>query len=148
MTTAKGTMPTIWRVSDELWTKVEAILNEKDPPKQTGRKRVDARLVLDTLIYRMRTGCHWNHLPRELADDSSAADSGTDAYKPPASHEYIRLNLTNVRGSLTCFLIFDHLHQPAVSQGGLGRVKRATIGTRFGSPSGSCVGRAGGTGID
>jgi transposase len=72
MTSAKETMPTIWRVPDELWAKVEAILMEKDPPKQTGRKRVDARLGLATLIYRMRTGCHWNHLPSELADDSSA----------------------------------------------------------------------------
>lgn len=72
MRTAKETMPTIWRVSDELWTKVEAILIEKDPPKQTGRKRVDARLVIDTLIYRMRSGCQWNHQPSELADDSSA----------------------------------------------------------------------------
>lgn len=76
MTTAKETMPTIWRVSDELWAKVEATLNEKAPPKQTGRKRTqgvpDAHLVLDTLIYRMRSGCQWNHLPRELADDSSA----------------------------------------------------------------------------
>jgi putative transposase len=70
--TTKETMPTIWCVPDELWAKIEAILAEKDPAKATGRKRVDARLVVDTLIYRMRTGCHWNHLPRELADDSSA----------------------------------------------------------------------------
>jgi putative transposase len=72
MTSAKETMPTIWQASDELWAKVEAILNEKDPPKATGRKRVDARLVLDTLIHRLRSGCQWNHLPSELADDSSA----------------------------------------------------------------------------
>lgn len=72
MTSEKESMPTIWQVPDQLWAKVEAILNEKDPPKQTGRKRVNARLVLDTLVYRMRTGCHWNHLPSELADDSSA----------------------------------------------------------------------------
>jgi putative transposase len=72
MTATKEAMPTIWRVSDELWAKVAPILIEKDPPKQTGRKRVDARLVLDTLIYRLRSGCQWNQLPRELADDSSA----------------------------------------------------------------------------
>jgi transposase len=70
--TTKETMPTIWRVPDELWAKIEAILTEKDPPKATGRKRVDARLVIDTLIYRLRSGCQWNHLPSELADDSSA----------------------------------------------------------------------------
>lgn len=68
----KETMPTIWRVPDELWAKFEAILAETDAPKATGRKRVDARLVIDTLIYRLRSGCQWNHLPSELADDSSA----------------------------------------------------------------------------
>jgi transposase len=74
--TTKETMPTIWRVPDELWAKLEAILAEKDAPLATGRKRTqgvpDARLVIDTLIYRLRCGCQWNHLPRELADDSSA----------------------------------------------------------------------------
>jgi putative transposase len=72
MKAIKETMPTIWRVSDELWAKVAPILVEIDPPKRTGRKRVEGRLVLDTLIYRLRTGCQWNHLPAELADDSSA----------------------------------------------------------------------------
>jgi transposase len=52
--------------------KIEAILVEKDPPKTTGRKRANARLVIDTLIHRLRSGCQWNHLPSELADDSSA----------------------------------------------------------------------------
>jgi hypothetical protein len=41
----------------------------KDRPKGKGRKPVDARLVLDTLIHRLRSGCQWNHLAGELADD-------------------------------------------------------------------------------
>lgn len=65
-------LATIWEVPDELWARIELILLEKDPPKATGRPRVSARLVLDTLIYRLRSGCQWNHLPATLADDSSA----------------------------------------------------------------------------
>ena len=42
-----------------------------DPPKSTGRKRVHLRRILDGIIFRMRTGCHWNRLPRELGDDST-----------------------------------------------------------------------------
>ena len=42
-----------------------------DPPKATGRKRVHPRGVLDGVIFRMRSGCHWNRLPRELGDDST-----------------------------------------------------------------------------
>jgi hypothetical protein len=34
-------LPTIWRVPDELWEKIEPILREYDPPKATGRKRED-----------------------------------------------------------------------------------------------------------
>ena len=37
----------------------------------TGRKRVHPRKILDGIIFRMRTGCHWNRLPRELGDDST-----------------------------------------------------------------------------
>ncbi len=32
----KPMMPTIWRVPDELWERIEPILREHDPPKRTG----------------------------------------------------------------------------------------------------------------
>jgi transposase len=63
---------TIWRTPDELWERIEPVIRAKDPAKPKGRKRVAPRLVLDTLIHRLRSGCQWNHLPGELADDSSA----------------------------------------------------------------------------
>ena len=50
-------LPTIWRVPDELWERIERILQEHDdPPKKTGRPRVDRRAVLDA-VFRLRTGC-------------------------------------------------------------------------------------------
>ena len=64
-------MPTIWQVPDELWTRVSPIIRELDPPKHTGRKRIDARSALDAIIFRMRSGCQWNRLPAEFPDDSS-----------------------------------------------------------------------------
>jgi transposase len=64
-------LATIWRVPDELWERLEPILNEYDPPKSTGRPRVDQRAVLDTVIFRMRPGCQWNQMPKEFPDDSS-----------------------------------------------------------------------------
>ncbi len=65
-------MPTIWNIPDTLWRVIEPILNYFYPPKPTGRPRVDFRLVLDTILYRGRSGCQWNHLPGSLADDSTA----------------------------------------------------------------------------
>lgn len=65
------TLPTIWQVSDELWSIIESILEELDPPAATGRKRIDSRQALNGIIYQMRTGCQWNHLPKDFGDDSS-----------------------------------------------------------------------------
>lgn len=64
-------LPTIWRVSDELWNKVEPILAQYDPPKRMGRKRIDQRRALNGIIYRLRSGVQWNELPKEFGDDSS-----------------------------------------------------------------------------
>jgi putative transposase len=51
---------------------IEPILNEHDPPKSTGRPRVDQRAAFDAIIFRMRSGVQWNRLPRgEFPDDSS-----------------------------------------------------------------------------
>ena len=67
----KKPMPTIWEVSDELWERIEHLILEFDPPKETGRSRINPRNVLDALIFRIRTGCQWNHIPRVYGDDST-----------------------------------------------------------------------------
>ncbi len=64
-------LPTIWRTPEELWEIIEPILANHDPPKGTGRPRIDQREALDAIIFRMRSGCQWNHLPKEFPDDSS-----------------------------------------------------------------------------
>ena len=65
-------LPTIWHASDELWTVVERVLAECDPPAKYGPDRVDQRAAFDGLIYRLRTGVQWNRLPAtEYGDDSS-----------------------------------------------------------------------------
>ena len=65
------TLPTIWEVNDELWSIIQPVLDELDPPAKTGRKRIDLRAALNGIIYVMRTGCQWNHLPKQFGDDSS-----------------------------------------------------------------------------
>ena len=64
-------LPTIWEVPEELWEMLSHILAVYDPPKKTGRPRVDQRKALDGIIYRMRTGCQWNVLPAVFGDDVS-----------------------------------------------------------------------------
>ncbi|SRR5579883_52595 len=64
-------LPTIWEVPDDLWEMVACLLARFDPPKKTGRPRIDARLALNGMIYRARTGCQWNQLPERFGDDAS-----------------------------------------------------------------------------
>jgi len=64
-------LPTIWEVSDELWTIIQPILSKLDPPSWTGRARTDPRAALNGIIYQMRSGCQWNRLPEKFGDDSS-----------------------------------------------------------------------------
>jgi putative transposase len=65
-------LPTIWSVPDELWDNfIVPTLHALDPEPHTGRPRIDQRKALDGIIYQMRSGCQWNHLPKEFGDDAS-----------------------------------------------------------------------------
>ena len=67
----KKSLPTIWEVPDELWKRMAPLILEMDPPKETGRPRTNPRNVVDAIIFRIRTGCQWNHIPRVYGDDST-----------------------------------------------------------------------------
>ena len=58
-------------IPDGLWQQIEPALLAVDQPKRRGRKRADPRKMLEGVILRMRSGCQWNHLPKELGDDST-----------------------------------------------------------------------------
>src|ERR671919_295787 len=67
----KKRIPTLWEIPDQLWERIEKLIDDLDPPAPTGCKREDARKILDGLIFRFRTGCQWNHIPRVYGDDST-----------------------------------------------------------------------------
>lgn len=67
----KKRMATLWEVPDGLWEKIEPLLEEDEPCQETGRPRVDRRRVLNAIIFRLRTGCQWNHLPSMFGSDST-----------------------------------------------------------------------------
>ena len=64
-------LPAIWDVPDDLWARIDPVILQLDPPKARGRKRTDQRKMLEGIIFRMRSGCQWNHWPKELGDDST-----------------------------------------------------------------------------
>ena len=65
------TVPTIWEVPDDLWAVIAAAIAELDPPRRGGRRRIDQRAAFNAIIFRLRTGCQWNRLPKEFPNDSS-----------------------------------------------------------------------------
>lgn len=69
----RADLGTIWEVPDDLWAEIKKVLDEVDPdPKgRRGRPRIDPRRALDGIIFRMRSSCQWNHLPKSFGDDSS-----------------------------------------------------------------------------
>ena len=64
-------LPTIWEIPDDLWLEIERILRDSDPPKRTGRKRAQPRPILNGILFRLRSGCQWNQIPRQFGDDST-----------------------------------------------------------------------------
>ena len=56
---------------DDLWDIIEPLLKRRYPAKTTGRPRADFRKVIDGVIFRLRSGCQWNHLPLAFGPDST-----------------------------------------------------------------------------
>ena len=67
----RETLPTIWEIPDDLWERIEPVILQLDSPKPKGRKRVNQRMMLEGVIFRMRSSCQWNRLPKELGDGST-----------------------------------------------------------------------------
>ena len=63
--------PRAGRLPDEAWARAKKILDRFDPPKRVGRRRTDPRLMLEAILYHLRTGCPWAHLPEGYPDDST-----------------------------------------------------------------------------
>ncbi|WP_088256520.1 IS5 family transposase [Fimbriiglobus ruber] len=56
---------------DALWEQLEPILLADAPPKPTGLPRAPWRPILNGIMFRLRSGCQWNHLPDQFGDDST-----------------------------------------------------------------------------
>ena len=62
---------TIWEIPDDVWPMIQQILDAHYPAKPKGHRGVDLWRVLNGIIFRLRTGCQWNHLSQEFGDDST-----------------------------------------------------------------------------
>jgi len=60
-----------WRISDDLWERIEPLLPAERPHPKGGRPWQPARQMLDAIFYVLRTGCQWKALPRSLGAPST-----------------------------------------------------------------------------
>jgi putative transposase len=67
-------LPTIWEVPDALWHRILPILEDFWPPKPTGRHHADWRAALNGILFRLRSGCQWDQLPRRFGPKSTVHD--------------------------------------------------------------------------
>ena len=49
-----------------LWERIEPVLAEMDPQRGTGRPRIPDRAVLTGILFVLKTGVPWEHLPLEM----------------------------------------------------------------------------------
>ena len=64
-------MYTITKISDELWDKINDLLPYEKSINTVGRPVIPFRIVLDGILYVLRTGCQWKMLPKEYGSGST-----------------------------------------------------------------------------
>jgi transposase len=67
--TANKPASTIWEIPDDVWPMIHTILDDQYPAKPKGHRRIDLRRGPNGILYRLRTGCPWNQLPKQFGDD-------------------------------------------------------------------------------
>ena len=63
--------PTIWRIPDDLWVIVRHVLPAGELRRSRGRPWIDARRIVDGVLYVLRTGCQGRAVPREYGSGST-----------------------------------------------------------------------------
>ena len=67
----RETVPTIWRIPDDLWLIVRHVLPPAELRRSRGRPWIDSRRIVDGVLYVLRTGCQWKAVPREYGSGST-----------------------------------------------------------------------------
>lgn len=67
----KKHLPPIKRIPDDIWNEIKKILPKEKPRNTKGRPAVPLRMVLDGILFVLRTGCQWKMLPKEYGSGST-----------------------------------------------------------------------------
>lgn len=74
MSAASNPVETAFRISDELWSRIQPLLPPPAPKPKGGRPPKDDRRMMDAIFYLLRTSSQWKALPRTLGAASTVHD--------------------------------------------------------------------------
>lgn len=52
-----------YKITDELWSKIEPLLPPEPTKIKGGRHKIDDRKMIDAIFYKLRNDCKWRELP-------------------------------------------------------------------------------------
>jgi transposase len=61
-------------IPDEVWERLKVWLPERRPHTKGGRPSNDDRKVMSGIVYRLKTGCQWDAIPREFGSGNTCYD--------------------------------------------------------------------------
>jgi putative transposase len=61
-------------VPDEVWEVVRPLIPAHRRSPNGGRPRIHDRLVFNGIVYRLRTGCQWDAIPKEFGSGTTCYD--------------------------------------------------------------------------
>ena len=67
----RGNLPTVWQVPDAMWDQIAGHFPPAKAPGTPGRPAIAYRVVLNGILYVLRTGCQWKAVPAEFSSGST-----------------------------------------------------------------------------
>jgi transposase len=134
-------------VSDALWSRIASLLPSEPPKPKGGRPRVGDRAALNGILYVLRTGSQWKHLPTELGFGSGVtvwrrvlAGQGAGVWE---RLHHLLLDVLGEQGQLDWSRVVVDTRSVPAKRGGCspGRTPR-TVGRRVASSTSSLTAAA------
>lgn len=127
-------------IPEDLWKLIEPLLPPDKPPGANGRPRAPNRLVLNGILYVLRTGCQWKMVPRQYSSGSTCHLRFQTWVRAGVFEKVWRVCLKHydhLRGIDWRFQSMDSATVSAPVKGGIKSEKTLRIEANW-APSGTC----------
>jgi transposase len=127
-------------IPEDLWKLIEPLLPPDKPPGANGRPRAPNRMVLNGILYVLRTGCQWKMVPRQYSSGSTCHLRFQTWVRAGVFEKVWRVcfqHYNNLQGIDWRFQSLDSATVSAPVKGGIKSEKTLRIEANW-APSGTC----------